>query len=50
MVSFFPQDRPTEFVLERHLSVKAAADCFGHNEQTPLKKESNTLLQCEKMM
>jgi excisionase family DNA binding protein len=33
MVSFLPQDRPTGFVLERHLSVKAAADCFGYNEQ-----------------
>ena len=33
MVSFFPQDRPTGFVLERHLSVKAASEHFGYNGQ-----------------
>ena len=29
----FPQDRMGEIVLERHLSVKAAAETFGYNEQ-----------------
>lgn len=33
MVSFFPHDRPTGFVLERHLSVKAASKHFGYNGQ-----------------
>ena len=33
MVSLLPQDKPIGFVLDRHLSVKAAADCLGYNEQ-----------------
>ena len=33
MVSLFPHDDVTGVVLERHLSVKAAAELFGYNEQ-----------------
>ncbi len=33
MVSLFPQDKPTGFVLEKHLSVKAASEHFGYNGQ-----------------
>ena len=33
MGSCFPQDRLTGVVLEKHLSVKAAAETFGHNGQ-----------------
>lgn len=29
----FPQDRARGVVLERHMSVKAAAKCSGYNEQ-----------------
>ncbi len=33
MTSLIPHESLTGAVLEKHLSVRAAADTFGHNEQ-----------------